>query len=104
MPLLQDASTAHDNAGWSAQPTSLLPSWRRLCRPCSVGVPLLLWDFENLLDARLVWVQQWACFHMLGDKLAACPWDVLPVTQHSQGQVLICLLLLTCVGKRTAEL
>lgn len=66
--------------------------------------PLLLWGFEDLLDARLVGVQQRTRLHVLGDQLAACPWDVLPVAQHGQGQVFICLLLLTCVGKGRAEL
>lgn len=65
--------------------------------------PLLLWGFEDLLDARLVGVQQRTCLHVLGDQLAACPWDVLPVAQHGQGQVFVCLLLLTCVDKGRAE-
>lgn len=60
---------------------------------------LLSGGLEDLLNARLVRVQQRARLHVLRDQLAACPWDVLPVAQHGQGQVFICLFLLTCVGK-----
>lgn len=60
---------------------------------------LLSGGLEDLLNARLVRVQQRARLHVLRDQLAACPWDILPVAQHGQGQVFICLLLLTCVGK-----
>ena len=48
-----------------------------------------------LLDAGLVGVQQGSGLHVLGDKLAAHPWDLLPVVQHSQSQMLLCLLLQT---------
>lgn len=64
----------------------------------------MLGGFEDLLDARLVRVQQRTRLHVLGDQLAARPRDVLPVAQHGQGQVFICLLLLTCVGNGRAEL
>ena len=60
---------------------------------------LLSGGLEDLLNARLVRVQQRARLHVLRDQLAACPWAVLPVAQHGQGQVFICLFLLTCVGK-----
>lgn len=58
---------------------------------------------EDLLDARLVGVEQRARLHVLGDQLAACPWDVLPVAQDSQGQVFVRLLLLACEGRRKAN-
>lgn len=48
-----------------------------------------------LFDAGLVDVQQGSGLHVLGDKLAADSWDLLPVVEHIQSQVLLSLLLQT---------
>lgn len=45
-----------------------------------------------LFDARFVRVQQGSGLHVLGDELAANPGYLLPVVQHSQGQMLLSLL------------
>lgn len=49
----------------------------------------------DLFNSRFVWVEQGPGFHMFWDEFVPDPWDVLPVLQHSQSQMLICLLLQT---------
>lgn len=46
-----------------------------------------------LFDSRFVGIQQGSGLHMFGHELAAHPWDLLPVVEHGQCQVLLSLLL-----------
>lgn len=55
--------------------------------PC--GLPPVPSGMPDLLDARLVGVEQRPRLHVLGDQPAAGPRDVLPVPQRRQRQVLV---------------